>query len=67
MKSERFSQLWDALVTGRPRTLAASKKATTPPITNGVSKETIAALIAYGKGDKKHFEGVRKELKAARG
>jgi len=59
MQYERFSQLWDALVTNRPK--AASAIA----ISNGMSDATAAALIEYADGKKGQIEAVRKFLKTA--
>jgi hypothetical protein len=46
MTYERFYQLWDALVTKRPKGTDAA------PIANGMTKATADALIEYGKGDR---------------
>lgn len=56
MKYERFSELWDALVTNRPKSNSII------PIENGMSKKTVEALIAYGEGDKTQFEHIRQFL-----
>jgi hypothetical protein len=53
MNYERFSQLWDALVKHRPPSVDA------PPITNGMTADTAAALIEYAKGNKGKIESVR--------
>ena len=47
MTYERFSILWDALVTSRP---ANSQQEPINETAGGL--DTIAALIAYGEGDK---------------
>jgi len=56
MEYQRFSELWDALVTNRP------KSATDAPITNGMTEETASALIDYANGNKSKFESVRHRL-----
>jgi hypothetical protein len=56
MKFERFSQLWDALVTNRP------KSADVEPIPNGMTQATATALIEYGKGNKAKVNAVRTKL-----
>jgi hypothetical protein len=53
MNLERFSQLWDALVTNRPKPAAAAH------IANGMSENTAAALIEYATGDKSKIESVK--------
>jgi hypothetical protein len=58
MNYERFSQLWDALVTHRP---AGGNAA---PITNGMTADTAAALVDYANGNKAKFEAVRTFLKS---
>lgn len=58
MNYERFSQLWDALVTSRP------KIAEVEPITNGISAETASALIEYGEGNKSKVESIRAFLRS---
>ena len=56
MNLERFSQLWDALVTNRPKAVAAIQ------ITNGMSETTAQALIEYATGNKAKIESVRAHL-----
>ena len=56
MNYERFSQLWDALVTHRPKPNDAA------PITNGMTQETATALIEYGHGKKVKINEVREFL-----
>jgi hypothetical protein len=56
MTYPRFSELWDALVTNRP------KPADAAPISNGMKKATADALIAYGNGDKSKVNAVRVKL-----
>lgn len=58
MNYERFSQLWDALVTNRPKGVEA------PPITNGMAEETATALIEYAQGNKAKIDAVRTRLAA---
>jgi hypothetical protein len=53
MRYERFSQLWDALVTNRPKPVDAA------PIPNGMKKATADALIEYGQGKKDKVNHVR--------
>ena len=53
MSYERFSQLWDALVTNRPRSSAP-----TFPVTS-MQPETALALIEYGQGNKSKINQVR--------
>jgi hypothetical protein len=57
MKFDRFSELWDALVTNRP------KPADVEPIPNGMKPTTAEALIAYGMGDKTKVNEIRSKLK----
>lgn len=59
MNYKRFSQLWDALVTNRPKSVDAA------PITNGMSDETAATLIDYANGKKEKLESIRAFLAAA--
>lgn len=59
MDYQRFSQLWDALVTNRP------KAANAIAISNGMSEATAAALIEYADGKKGKIEAVKKFLKTA--
>lgn len=54
MTYERFSQLWDALITNRP--------GIKHPITTNMSPETLKALIAYGQGDKTEINRVKRML-----
>lgn len=56
MTYERFSQLWDALVTNRP------KAPDDWPATPGMSDATARALIAYAKDDKTEVNAVRVAL-----
>jgi hypothetical protein len=56
MKYERFSELWDALVTNRPQAVDAA------PITNGMESQTASALIAYANGDKSQIQSIRSTL-----
>jgi len=56
MKYERFSQLWDALVTNRPTPVPAT------PIRNGMKLLTAKALIEYGQGNKAMVNDVRRKL-----
>jgi len=56
MTFERFSQLWDALVTNRPKATEAQ------PIPNGMKNATASALIAYGQGNKTEVNRVRAML-----
>lgn len=56
MNFERFSQLWDALVTNRPKAAAAVQ------ITNGMTAKTAQALIEYASGNKSKVEAVRARL-----
>jgi hypothetical protein len=53
MKFERFSELWDALITNNPNV---------PPMTTDTSPETMTALIEYGQGNKSKIESIRKML-----
>ena len=50
MNFERFSQLWDALVTNRPKAGDAVQ------ITNGMTTKTAQALIEYANGNKSKVE-----------
>jgi len=59
MKYERFSQLWDALVTNRPKAVDAA------PISNGMQPETAAALVDYSNGNKAKIEEVKAFLASA--
>ena len=43
MTYERFSELWDALVTNRPNVNS--------PLKSNMTDETLYALIDYGKGN----------------
>jgi hypothetical protein len=56
MTYARFSQLWDALVTSRPKPNDAV------PIPNGMKEVTAQALIAYGQGDKAKVNAIRVRL-----
>ena len=56
MNYDRFRQLWDALVTQRP------KAGNTIPITNGMTDATATALTEYADGKKEKIEAVRKFL-----
>jgi hypothetical protein len=56
MDYNRFSQLWDALVTNRPKPVDAA------PISNGMAEYTAIALIEYGQGNKTKVNEVRKKL-----
>lgn len=56
MNFERFSELWDALVTNRPKAADAVQ------ITNGMSQDTARALIEYSNGNKSKIEAVRLHL-----
>jgi len=56
MNFDRFSQLWDALVTYRPKPDDAV------PITNGMSDATAIALIEYSNGDKSKINAIRIKL-----
>ena len=58
MNFKRFSQLWDALVTNRPKASDATV------ITNGMSSTTAQALIDYANGDKSKVQAVRDHLRA---
>jgi hypothetical protein len=58
MTYDRFSQLWDALVTHRPQPAGAAR-ADAEPITNGMTPAVASALIEYGKGDKSKISKVR--------
>lgn len=60
MNYERFSQLWEALVTNRP------KRPDVAPISNGMTTETATALIEYSNGDKSKILDVRKFIAAAK-
>jgi hypothetical protein len=53
MTYERFSQLWDALVTNRPKAAEAT------PISNGMKPVTAEALIEYGHGNKEKVNKIR--------
>jgi hypothetical protein len=53
MNYTRFSQLWDALVTNRPKAAEAT------PISNGMKPATATALIAYGQGKKEKVNEIR--------
>ena len=59
MKYERFSELWEALVTNRPKAAEAS------PITNGMQPETAAALVDYSNDNKTKIEEVKRFLATA--
>lgn len=63
MTFERFEQLWDALVTNRAPASVASAPL---PISNGVSKHTVDALIAAADGDFSHFEKIQPLLSSNR-
>lgn len=56
MNYERFSELWDALVSNRPKSPDAA------PIMNGMSAATAAALIDYAKGDKSKITVIKANL-----
>ena len=53
MSYERFSQLWDALITDNPNV---------PPQKCGKITDTMKALIEYGEGKKSKINAVRKQL-----
>jgi len=57
MKFERFRELWEALVTNRPKSASGGV-----PITNGMSERTAEALIEYADGKKDKLQAVRKFL-----
>lgn len=57
MTYERFSKLWDALVTNRPKApfavrLRSFREKMAGYTEPGMRPRTAAALIAYGQGDK---------------
>jgi hypothetical protein len=56
MTYARFSELWDALVTNRP------KPDDVVPIPNGMNAVTAEALIAYGHGNKDKVNEIRCKL-----
>jgi hypothetical protein len=57
MNYERFSELWDALVTNRPKAAADAV-----PITNGMSDETASALLEYADGNRSKIDAVKRFL-----
>jgi hypothetical protein len=61
MNYDRFSQLWDALVTHRPQPADAAP-ADAVPIANGMTPGVASALIEYGQGDKSKISKVREFL-----
>jgi hypothetical protein len=58
MTYKRFSQLWDALVTDRPKSFVPNPI----PLTTSAEPQTIAAFVAYANGDKSHIESIRRFL-----
>ena len=58
MKYERFTELWDALITNRPMRIDNRV-----PIIDTMSPNTSIALIKYANGDKSDFDKVRDFLK----
>jgi len=58
MTYERFSELWDALVTNRPNVNS--------PLKSNMTDETLYALIDYGNGNIEKFESVRMYLAGSR-
>ena len=59
MSYERFSELWDALVTNRPR----STNPNLSPCTEcSMTEATKIALIEYGQGNTSKFDVIRKSL-----
>jgi hypothetical protein len=61
MEYNRFSQLWDALVTNRPLP-ADAVPADAVPIANGMTPQVASALIEYGQGDKSKISKAREFL-----
>jgi hypothetical protein len=53
MNYNRFSELWDALVTNRPKAADAT------PISNGMTAATAIALTEYGTGNKSKVNEIR--------
>lgn len=59
MTYERFSQLWDEIIKNDSRGPEALKEAEMSP-------RTRKALLAYGRGDKREIEKIKKEFYEAR-
>jgi len=60
MTYDRFKQLWTALVTHRAP--AEGTRDPIPYLNNGVSEETVDALVAVADGDHSQFDGIQTEL-----
>jgi hypothetical protein len=58
MTYQRFKQLWDVLITNRPK---ANKLLSN--CENGMTENTKIALIEYGHGNTEKFDKVRELLK----
>ena len=59
MTFERFHQIWTTVVTDRPASAQAVKKA---PLLNGASEQTIDALVRASDGDFAYFDEIDAKL-----
>jgi hypothetical protein len=62
MKFERFNQIWTALVTDRP--VSSEPAGEKLPLNNGVSEQTVNALVAASDGNFAYFDDIDAKLAA---
>jgi len=63
MTFDRFNQIWTTLVADRPVLPKAGGKSL-PPLDNGVSEDTVNALVAASNGDFAFFDEIDAKLAA---
>lgn len=59
MTYDRFKEIWTTLVTNRAAPEAAVQK---PALINGLSDNTVDALVAVADGDHSRFDEIEKAL-----
>ncbi|HTQ29920.1 MAG TPA: hypothetical protein VMI53_01805 [Opitutaceae bacterium] len=60
MTYDRFKEIWTTLVTNRAPIEGAPTQV--PCLYNGVSENTVDALVAVAEDDHSHFDAIQKKL-----
>lgn len=64
MTYDRFKELWTALVTNRTLSPEQEAAPVSASLSNGVSEETVNALVAVADGDHSVFDAIQAKLAA---